>query len=71
VDAIQKSDASILKCGIESGSVAAINAHMGNIAYKVGRKIYWDPDAGAFEGDDEANALLTPGYHNGWKLPKV
>jgi predicted dehydrogenase len=71
VDAIQKNDASILKCGIESGGVAAINAHMGNIAFKVGRKIYWDPEAGAFKGDDEANALLTPGYHNGWTLPKA
>jgi predicted dehydrogenase len=71
VEAIRKGDASILACGIESGSVAAINAHMGNIAYKVGRKIYWNADAGAFENDDEANALLSPEYHGGWRLPKV
>jgi predicted dehydrogenase len=71
VDAIRKNDASILKCGIESGSVAAINAHMGNIAFKVGRKIYWDPVTGSFKGDKEANALLVPQYHNDWKLPKV
>jgi hypothetical protein len=44
---------------------------MGNIAFKVGRKIYWDPEAGGFKGDDDANALLTPGYHNGWALPKA
>ena len=71
VDAIRKDDASILKCGIESGSVAAINAHMGNVAFKTGRKVYWDADTGSFGGDDEANALLTPQYHNDWKLPKV
>jgi predicted dehydrogenase len=70
VDAIRKNDASILKCGIESGSVAAINAHMGNVAFKTGRKVYWDADTGSFKGDDEANALLTPRYHNDWKLPK-
>jgi predicted dehydrogenase len=70
VEAIRKSDASILKCGIESGSVAAVNAHMGNIAFKTGRKIYWDAATGTFGDDDEANALLTPKYHNGWELPK-
>jgi predicted dehydrogenase len=71
VEAIRKNDASLLKCGIESGSVAAINAHMGNIAYKVGRKVYWDAASGSFKGDREADALLTPEYHNGWSLPRV
>jgi hypothetical protein len=69
VEAIRQNDASILKCGIETGSVAAINAHMGNIAFMVGRKIYWDEATGTFGGDAEANALLTPQYHNGWELP--
>ena len=71
VEAIRKGDASRLKCGIETGSVAAINAHMGNIAFKVGRKVYWDAATGAFRGDAEANALLTKAYHNGWTLPKA
>ena len=71
VEAIRRGDASRLKCGIETGSVAAINAHMGNIAFKVGRKVYWDAATGAFRGDAEANALLTKAYHNGWTLPKA
>jgi predicted dehydrogenase len=71
VEAIRKNDASLLRCGIETGSVAAINAHMGNVAYKVGRKVYWDPSAGSFKGDAEANALIAPPYHNGWKRPAV
>jgi predicted dehydrogenase len=69
VEAIRKNDASILRCGLESGSLAAINAHMGNVAFKVGRKVYWDGAAGSFKGDAEANALIVPSYHNGWKLP--
>jgi len=69
VEAIRKNDASLLRCGIETGSVAAINAHMGNIAYKLGRKVYWDPAAGSFKGDAEANALLAKPYRNGWKRP--
>jgi hypothetical protein len=44
---------------------------MGNIAYKVGRKVYWDAASGSFKGDREADALLTPEYHNGWSLPRV
>lgn len=71
VEAIQKNDASILKCGIETGSVAAINAHMGNIAFKLGRKIYWDASTGMFKNDKEANAMLKPHYNNGWKLPRA
>lgn len=71
VEAIKQNDASLLKCGIESGSVAAINAHMGNIAYKTGRKVYWDASKGMFKNDPEANALINVQYQNGWKMPKV
>lgn len=71
VEAIRRKDVSLLACGLESGSVAASNAHMGNIAFKVGRKVYWDPATGSFKGDTEANALVVPRYHNGWTLPRV
>ncbi|QIP14217.1 Gfo/Idh/MocA family oxidoreductase [Spirosoma aureum] len=71
VQAIKTNNAGILKCGIETGSIAAINAHMGNIAYKTGRKVYWDATAKGFKNDPQANALLSAHYHNGWKLPVV
>ena len=71
VQAIKDNNPAILKCGIETGSVAAINAHMGNIAFKTGRKVYWDAAAGNFKNDAEANALIKAHYHNGWQLPKV
>jgi predicted dehydrogenase len=69
VAAIKKNDASILACGIETGAVAAINAHMGNIAFKTGRKIYWDASNGTFKNDAEANLWMKTNYQNGWKLP--
>ncbi len=69
VAAMQANDASILKCGIETGAVAAINAHMGNVAFKTGRKVYWDAAKGEFKNDKEANALIKAHYQNGWKLP--
>ncbi|TAG74302.1 MAG: gfo/Idh/MocA family oxidoreductase [Runella slithyformis] len=71
VQAIKDNNASLLKCGIETGSIAAINAHMGNVAYKTGRKVYWDAATGMFKNDAEANALIKAHYHNGWQLPKM
>lgn len=67
-DSIISDDSSILKTPIVSGSIAAINAHMGNVAFKTGEKVYWDHEAGMFTSDN-ANALLKPDYHHGWKLP--
>jgi predicted dehydrogenase len=71
VEAIRANDPSILKCGIDTGSVAAINAQMGNIAFKTGRKLFWDATAGQFTGDAEANALIKARYNNGYTLPKA
>jgi hypothetical protein len=69
VAAMQANDPALLNCGIETGAVAAINAHMGNVAYKTGRKVYWDAAAGLFKDDPEANRLTQAQYQNGWKLP--
>ncbi len=70
VDAITQNDASLLHCGIETGSIAAINAHMGNIAYKTGEKIYWNAEKGNFN-HQAADELIKAQYYNGWKLPKI
>ncbi|MBK8703157.1 MAG: Gfo/Idh/MocA family oxidoreductase [Saprospiraceae bacterium] len=69
VAAMQSNDASLLKCGIETGAVAAINAHMGNVAFKTGRKVYWDAAKGEFRNDAAANELIKAHYQNGWVLP--
>ena len=58
-------------CSIEVGRLAAVNAHMGNIALKTGRKVYWNEQNGTFKDDKEANALLKASYHSQWQLPKV
>jgi predicted dehydrogenase len=71
INAIRNNDPNSLKCGIETGSVAAINAIMGNISYKLGRKVFWDAAAGNFKNDKEANALMKSDYKNGYTLPKI
>jgi predicted dehydrogenase len=71
VDAVKKNDSSILNTPIASGSVAAINAQMGNIAFRTGRKIYWDAVTGSFKNDNDANKLIKAAYHNEWAVPVV
>ncbi len=71
IDAVRKNDPSVLKCGVDTGSVAAINAQMGNISLKTGRKVYWDAAANEFKKDKQANELMTASYQNGYKLPKL
>jgi predicted dehydrogenase len=71
IDAIRKNEQSSLNAPIRSGSIAAINAQMGNIAYKTGTKVFWDSTKENFIDNVEANKLITPVYYNGWALPKV
>jgi predicted dehydrogenase len=71
IEAIRKNDQNHLNTPIQSGSVAAINAQMGNIAYRTGNKVFWDSKRNQFIENKEANKLITATYHNGWKLPVV
>lgn len=71
IEAIKNNSQSMLNTPIKSGSIAAVNAQMGNIAYKTASKIFWDEKKGNFIDNAEANKLITPQYHNGWELPKL
>jgi len=70
VEAVKANDPSLLNCAIQTGSIAAINAQMGNIAYKTGEKVYWNAEKNKFTSS-AANDLMKAQYHNGWKLPKI
>ncbi len=59
------------KCPPEIGRLAAVNAHLGNVAFKTGRRVYWDEQTNRFTGDDEANALVKSRYRAPWVLPTV
>jgi len=59
-----------LNAPIEAGSTVATVCQMGNIAYKTGKKLSWDKNRQLFT-DAEANKLITPVYHNNFKLPKI
>lgn len=67
IEAVRGRDASILRAPIEVGFHAARVSHMGNIAYKTGRKLDWDAARGRF-ADEDAHRLTRASYHNGWEL---
>ena len=71
LEAIRTNDNKLLHTPIDSGSLAAINAQMGNIAYKTGNKLFWNQQKGQFDKNKKANKLVKAKYHNGWKVPKV
>lgn len=70
IDALRTGNKEALNCPIEAGARVAINSHMGNIAYRTGQKITWDAVANRFKEKD-ADELVKPDYHNGWKLPSL
>lgn len=70
LDVIQSRKLEDLKAPIQAGAHVANICQMGNIAYRTGKKIYWDSSKGKFT-DQGANKYLAAQYHNGYKMPKV
>ncbi len=56
---------------IEIGRISTLICHLGNICYKLGRDVRFNPETETFGDDKEANALLTKEYREPYVLPKV
>ncbi|MCK4920850.1 MAG: gfo/Idh/MocA family oxidoreductase, partial [Bacteroidales bacterium] len=69
IDAIK--NGSSLNCPVEIAAGVARTCHLGNIAFKTGRRLYWDPAEREFKNDKEANKLLEPEYRKPWEIPVV
>ncbi len=55
-------------CTIEMGRNAALVAHLGNIAYRTGKKLEWDDAKGIITNVSKANTFLKPNYRAPWQL---
>ena len=62
VDAIRANDMSVLNGDIEEGFYSCALIHLGNIAYRLGRTLEFDPETMKFKHDEEANVMLTREY---------
>ncbi len=58
-----------LSCDINMGSLAAINAHMGNVAFKTRESLSWDEKLWSFGSNKQANKLMVPEYRMPWVHP--
>lgn len=54
---------------VEIGAHIAKFCHLGNIAYRSGKKLVWDGTR--FTNDEEVNKFLIPTYREPWKLPII
>jgi hypothetical protein len=60
-----------LNCPVEIAAGVARTCHLGNIAYKTGRRLYWDSGKSKFINDKDADSYLMPGYRKPWEVPVV
>jgi predicted dehydrogenase len=59
-------------CPPEAGRIAALHAHIPNIAARVGaEELTWDDAKRQFVGNAAANELIWPKYRAPWTLPKI
>jgi len=72
-DAIRARDMSIQNGPVQTGHLSSSLAHLGNISYRLGRQLEFDPVAERFigEGENEANAMLSREYRAPYLLPEI
>ena len=69
LDAVKSRDASSLHGPVETAHTSSALAHLGNTAYRLGRKLTFDPKTETYVGDDEANQMLTRDYRGPFVVP--
>lgn len=55
-------------CDVEIGHRTSSVCNIGNIAYRLNRKLSWDPQKETFKNDAEANALLGRSMNSEWGI---
>jgi len=70
IDAVRAHDKSILNGPVETAHLSSALAHLGNIAFRLGRVLEFDPHSERFVNDDEANTMLTRKYREPYVVPK-
>ncbi|MDR2497905.1 MAG: Gfo/Idh/MocA family oxidoreductase [Tannerellaceae bacterium] len=69
-DAIRARNMSLQNGPVETGHLSSALAHLGNISYRLGRQLTFDPVAECFIGDDDANNMLSRRYRSPYLLPE-
>lgn len=70
VDAIRAKKQELAKADIKEGFYSCALIHLGNISYRLGRTLEFDPVTMKFKNDPEANLMLTRDYRAPFIVPK-
>ena len=70
VKAVKARDPKLLNADIEQGHLSSAYCHLGNIAYRLGRKLHINPSTESFVNDPEADAMLTREYRAPFVVPR-
>jgi predicted dehydrogenase len=72
-DAIRARDMCIQHGPVQTGHLSSGLAHLGNISYRLGRQLDFDPVAERFIGDNDAdaNSMLSRDYRAPYLLPEI
>ena len=70
VQAVRTRDRGVLNAEIHETHISTALCHLGNISYRLGRELHFDPSSGTFPNDAEANKLLTRAYRSPYVVPE-
>jgi len=69
LQAVKSRDVKSLNGPIEEGHYSSAYCHLGNVAYRLGRKLHINPSTESFVNDPEADAMLTRNYRAPFVVP--
>ena len=69
IDCVRSGRWQDLNAEIEEGHMSTALCHLGNISYRTGRKLTFNPNSERFVDDDEANSYITKEYRYPYVVP--
>jgi len=69
IEAVRTGKKEILNGPVETAHYSSGLAHLGNIAFRLGRRLQFDPKTERFVGDEEADSMLTREYREPYIVP--
>ena len=70
IAAVRARDPKVQHGPVDTAHTSSALAHLGNISYRLGRRLKFDPATETFVDDSEANALLTREYRPPFVVPE-
>ena len=70
IDAVRAHDKTMLHAPVETAHLSSGLAHLGNISYRLGRQLTFNPKAEKFINDTDADKMLTRNYRAPYVVPE-